>query len=115
MEECYLYDPDRSELTGWQRIDGRLTPIENMLGWISPRLGIRFEMKDGELELYHPNGRRFSTFVELYEERAEAERIAAESRHLAEQAQAQAEQARAQAERWAAQLRALGVEPEKLP
>jgi hypothetical protein len=69
-----------------------------MNGWISPRLKVRFEMVDGELRLYGPDGGRFATYVELVEQR-ERERQARE-------------QAQQRAERLAAQLKALGVEPE---
>jgi Uma2 family endonuclease len=96
-EEFYLYDPDRGALSGWIGGNGELTTIETIDGWLSPRLGIRFQLVDGDLQLYYPDGRRFESYVEL-------ER----SRSLAQQ---QAEQEHARAERLAAQLRALGVEP----
>lgn len=41
IEEYYQYDPDRNQLTGARRVDGRVVEIANMLGWVSPRLGIR--------------------------------------------------------------------------
>jgi Uma2 family endonuclease len=98
VQECYLYDPDRSELLGWLRRGDDLIEIESMNGWVSPRLGIRFEWDGGELKLFHPDGERFRTYVELAQA-AEAERVRAETE-------------RARAERLAAQLRALGIEPE---
>lgn len=73
VEEYYIYDPDRIRLQGWLRIQGRLEPIRTMSDWISPRLGIRFEMEGVDLTLYYPDGRRFLTFVELNEARTEAE------------------------------------------
>lgn len=90
VEEYYLYDPDRGVLAGWMRRAERLAEIEQMEGWVSPRLGIRFEMEDAELVLTRPDGRRFETFVELAQ-RADAERE--------------------RAERLAERLRALGVDP----
>jgi Uma2 family endonuclease len=100
VEECYLYDPDHGELAGWYRTDGQWREIANMVGWVSPRLGIRFDLVNGELVLYRPDGQRFLTFVELSRQREEAQR--------------QAEQAQQRAECLAAQLRALGVEPEQV-
>jgi Uma2 family endonuclease len=91
VEEYYLYDPDTGELSGWQRQGRTLEEIEPMAGWISPRLGIRFELASGALQLYQPDGERFATYVELIEQR---------------------EQEHQRAERLAAQLRALGIEPE---
>src|SRR5262245_22529518 len=99
VEEFYIYDPDRSALSGWLGGAGELNLIEAMASWVSPRLAIRFTLEDGELALYHPDGRKFASFVEL--------------ERLREQAQREAEQAHQRAERLAAQLRALGVEPEQ--
>ena len=105
VEEYYLYDPNNEELSGWRRQGERLEEIESMDGWVSPRLGIRFA-RDGEaLVLYHPDGERFLTFVELIAQREQA-------RQNAEQARQNAEQARQRAERLAARLRELGVDPE---
>jgi hypothetical protein len=78
-----LYDPDRGALSGWIGGNGELTTIEMINGWLSPRLGVRFQLVDGELALYHPDGRQFESYVEL--ERS----------------------------RMTAQLRALGIEPEE--
>ena len=94
---------------------------------MSPRLGIRFTPRPDELYLYYPHGDRFTTVGEERERaehaiaraqeehaRAERERALAEKEHFrAEQAEDRAEQERARADRLAAQLRALGIEPEK--
>jgi hypothetical protein len=77
-----------------------------MEGWISPRLGIRFGIERGELQLYQPNGERFATYVELMEQREQ-------ERQRAEQERQRAEQERQRAERLAARLRALGIDPEE--
>ncbi len=98
VEEYYVYDPDRGNLDGWIRRNGRLEDIPEMEGWVSPRLGIRFSLDGMDLVLYRPDGRRFETFLEL-EQRAEAERQRAEAE-------------RQRAERLAARLRALGVDPD---
>jgi len=118
VEECYIYDPDDGDLSGWQRVHGQWRAIETMNGFTSPRLGVRFALTNGELELYGPDGRRFATFVELSQQRAtEQQRADAEQQRAdAEQQRADAEQQRAaaeqqRAERLADQLRALGVEP----
>jgi Uma2 family endonuclease len=97
VEEYYLYDPDTGELSGWQRQGETLEEIEPMEGWISPRLGVRFTLERGALQLYRPDGERFATYVELMEQR--------------EQERQRAEQERQRAERLAARLRALGIDP----
>jgi Uma2 family endonuclease len=106
VEEYYIYDPDGGELSGWMRAaDGDLMEIETMSGWVSPRLNVRFDLRDGELELYYLDGRKFASYLELIEQ-------AEQALQQAEQARQQAEQAHDRAERLAAQLRALGVDPE---
>ncbi|MBI3973382.1 MAG: Uma2 family endonuclease [Chloroflexi bacterium] len=112
VEEYYVYDPDRGELAGWLRRDGRLEPIDPIQDWVSPRLGIRFALAEaGELELYGPDGERFATFVEVIAQRGEERQRAEDERQRAEEERQRAEQERDRAERLAAQLRALGVEP----
>jgi Uma2 family endonuclease len=106
VEEYYLYDPDRLEISGWRRRDGALAEIEQMRGWTSPRLGVRFDIDSdtGELCLFRPDGERFATYVELATQVEQAQR-------QAEQERQRAEQERQRAERLAAQMRALGIEP----
>jgi Uma2 family endonuclease len=96
--EYYLYDPDSINLGGFIRGDGSiLEEISEMQGWVSPQLGIRFELAKSDLVLYRPDGRRFLTSVELDQ--------------CAEQERDRADSAQAQVNRLAARLRELGVDP----
>ena len=114
VEEYYEYDPDRGALRGWLRQAHQFEPMTPMEGWISPRLNIRFTLQGTDLVLYRPDGRRFETFLEL-EQRAETERQRAETEwQRAQIAQQQAEAERRRADRLAAQLRALGIDPDTL-
>ncbi|MBX2997909.1 MAG: Uma2 family endonuclease [Caldilineaceae bacterium] len=106
VEEYYLYDPDRNELSIWIDQEGGLTEVEDVDGWISPRLGIRFAQTAETLKIYRPDGAIFDPYVELGT-RLEMER------QRAEQERQRAEQERQRAERLAAQLRALGVDPDQ--
>jgi Uma2 family endonuclease len=130
VEEYYLYDPDRIDLIGWQRTTDDFELIENMHGWVSPRLGIRFELSP-ELILYFPDGSEFSDYqaerqkAELERQRAElehqranqAERETVMERQLVEmerqranQAEREAEIERQRANQLAERLRSLGIE-----
>jgi Uma2 family endonuclease len=101
VEEYYLYDPETGDFTGWIRgEDGRLRVIDEIQGWVSPRLGVRFEIEDGELRVIRPDGQRFLTYTELEQERARALR--------------QAEEERFRAEKLAQRLRELGIDPEQI-
>lgn len=66
VEEYYLYDPDRENLGGFIRSDlGDLIPIDPIEGWVSARLGVRFELSEEGLTLYSPTGQPFFSFAEL--------------------------------------------------
>src|SRR4028118_1350508 len=114
VEEYYLYDPQINELEGWQRIEGNLEVIEPIEGWISPRLGVRFELGEDGLEIYRPNGEKFLSYAELEEERLlDRQRLQQESQR-AEQADQRAEQADQRAQRLAAKLRELNIDPDSI-
>jgi len=128
VTEYYVYDPDDNELVGWRREAGQWQWIDEVHGWISPLLGVRFELMAETLVMYRPDGSRFETFAELIQ-RAEAERQAREAalaqaeqaRQAKEAALAQAEQARqakeaalAQAEQERQTANALRAELERL-
>jgi Uma2 family endonuclease len=88
VQEYYIYDPDTLELNGFIRSDDWLEAIEEVQGWVSPRLGIRFELTDAGLDLYRPDGKRFLTSVELDARAEQAEARAEQERQRAEQAEA---------------------------
>jgi Uma2 family endonuclease len=107
VEEYYIYDPDRIDFTGWIRNHDRLIAIEDADNWISPRLGIRFEMQPDTLIIYHPDDRPFLSFVEL-------DRLRQQAQQQLEQSQQQLEQSQQQAEKLAAKLREIGIDPTSL-
>jgi Uma2 family endonuclease len=96
VEEYYLYDPERVDLTGWQRVGRELEAIDQINGWISPRLNIRFDLSGEQLEIYFPNGQKFTNLKEVLKQ-------------LAEERQ-KTLQAEERANRLAARLRELGIE-----
>ncbi len=53
VEEYYIYNPDTIELTGFIREQEWLEEIEEINNWVSPRLGISFELKSDNLEIYY--------------------------------------------------------------
>jgi Uma2 family endonuclease len=121
VEEYYVYDPDRHRLEIWRRQGGQLRSVSHLNGWVSPRLGIRFDLRSETLELFAPNGRPFVTSIELARHaeqalaRADQEQARADQeRARAEREQARADQVSQRAERLAAQLRTLGIDPDAL-
>jgi Uma2 family endonuclease len=93
VEEYYLYDPDKNDLSGWQRQGNRLDAIDPIANWVSPRLGIRFDLSSEELQLYLPDNQPFTTL---------------------EQERQRAEQAEQKAAKLAEQLRSLGIDPNEI-
>ena len=102
VEEYYLYDPDHGRLQGWWRQQGRLVEIAPMRGWVSPRLGVRFDLDGLELCLTRPNGERFASFLEFAQQARDA-RQRAVAEFMARQAAEQRAEAEAAARREAEQ------------
>jgi hypothetical protein len=131
VEEYYFIDPYSNQLLGWARKGERLESVYPMKGFISPRLGVRFDFNGG-VKLFAPDGREFRTREERVEEIQEelrktafafedereraikAERLAREEAARAEQETARAEQERVAKERLATKLRELGVDPDDI-
>ena len=91
--EYYIYDPDNGSFEAWLRSGSRLVKVESISGFVSPRLGTRFEPGSGpdNLTILRPDGKPFLTYLELT---------------------AQADADRRRAEKLAARLRELGVDPD---
>jgi Uma2 family endonuclease len=106
IEEYYLYDPDVS-FQGWLRQDDVLQPIDQINGWVSPRLKIRFQWEEKTLEIYYPNGDRFLSSIELAKK---AEQL----KQRAELEKQRADQEKQRADRLAQRLRELGINPDDL-
>jgi Uma2 family endonuclease len=100
VEEYYIYDPDKVDFTGWLRQGDRLDSIDEIQGWISPQLEIKFELELDTLVISRPDGEKFLEFGEL-----DARRRSAEQR---------AERSELDVARLAAKLRELGVDPDLL-
>ncbi len=100
VEEYYLYDTERRELSGFLRGDYGLTPILDMADWVSPALKIRFDTSGDELKLIRPDGISFSSYQEVLAQ--------------AEAAEQRAEIAEQRAARLAEKLKSLGINPEQV-
>ena len=94
VEEYYLYDPDTNRLKVFVRQGEVLRRIRPPQGYISPRLGIRFDLSGPVMVVHDPDGQPFKTLTEM-----KAEKEAAQQR--ANQAQQRADQARQQSRRMA--------------
>ena len=125
VEEYYFIDPYDQLAKGYVRRSRGLSQVRKILGFASPRLGTRFERRDGELVLLTPEGRPFQSrqerVLELQGESRRAEAALRAERRLsrAEAKRAEAEARRAdaaeeRAARVAAKLRELGIDPDAI-
>jgi Uma2 family endonuclease len=120
VAEYYIYDPDRIELSGWCRQSEELLEIPDMQGWVSPRLGIRFELAE-ELQIFFPDGKPFLSFLEITQQAelatqaAEiANKRAEEEKHRADEEKQRADVAEYKARLLAERLAQLGIDPDRL-
>lgn len=107
VEEYYLYDPEKLELIGWQRVEEKLEQIEQMDGWVSPRLGVRFQLSETELEMFRPSGEAFMSFGEL-------DRLRQKAEVRTQQAEMMLEQERSRSQALESKLREMGIDPNQL-
>jgi Uma2 family endonuclease len=97
--EYYVYDPDSNRLHGYVRRGDVLVRVRQINGFVSPRLGIRFDLSGPELVVRYPDGRPFLTFEELAAERDESAQRATQAEERATQAEERATQAEQRATR----------------
>jgi Uma2 family endonuclease len=100
VEEYYIYNPQNNQLRGWLRTEDGLDVISEIENWVSPRLGIKFDLSGEELQIYRPDGNKFSSYVEICERLEQAETaLAAEKKKT---------------QLLAEKLKALGVNPDEI-
>ena len=100
VEEYYIYDPDKNKLKIFLRSEKKLDKINSMDNWVSPRLGIRFDMSGEELQLYHSNGEIFQGIEQIKEQ--------------LQQKDEQLQQQDKQLQILAAKLQEMGIDPDEL-
>lgn len=106
-EEYYVFDPDRVTLDVHLRGPrGRFRRTPVAADFVSPRLGVRFDLSGPDMAVFHPDGRPFRTFEELAAAAdADAARAAREA--------ARADREAAENARLRDLLRAAGLDPEE--
>ncbi|BAY26583.1 hypothetical protein NIES2100_63990 [Calothrix sp. NIES-2100] len=77
VEEYYIYDPNKNDLNGLLLSGDSFEVIEEINGWVSPRLGVQFQLTAETLEIVSPSEQQCLTLVEL-EQLREQERQAKE-------------------------------------
>jgi hypothetical protein len=73
VEECYFCDPDSNRLHIFVRRGKVLARVRHVRDFVSPRLGIRFDLSGPELVVRGSDGQPFLTSEELQAARHQAE------------------------------------------
>jgi Uma2 family endonuclease len=114
VAEYYLYNPANRDLSIWERREERLEAVPEANGWVSPRMGIRFQVSETELQIFMPDGEPFMSFVEIAQLRSQAEALLEQERQRAQQAEILLEQERSRSQALEARLRQMGIDPNQL-
>ncbi|NEO58712.1 MAG: Uma2 family endonuclease [Okeania sp. SIO3B5] len=114
VEEYYIYDPDKHQLSGFLRSGEDLDVIDSMDNWESPRLGIRFDMSGEELQLYLPNGEIFQGIEQIKEQLQQKDEQLQQKDEQLQQKDEQLQQKDEQLELLVAKLREMGIDPDEL-
>jgi Uma2 family endonuclease len=92
-EEYYLYDPDKNTLAVYLRQGTAFRRMRPVDGFVSPRLGVRFQMTEPEMTVFYPDGRPFLTFEEEAAARQQSEKRAGDAEKRAGEAEKRAGEA----------------------
>lgn len=114
VEEYYFYDPDSHQFLGYWRTGEHLSLIQQINQWVSPRLGIRFDLTGDEPTIYRSTGQRFLSSIELEQRAALAEQQLDQAELQLEQTSQQLEQERQSRQTLLNKLRSMGINPEDL-
>lgn len=85
VQEYYIYDPEENHLEGWLRGNNGLELIDSIEDWISPLLKIRFVLFPKELQIYHPDGKSFFSYLEISQKLNDTEKQLNEEREKSKQ------------------------------
>jgi hypothetical protein len=117
VEEYYIYDPESNRLHIFVRRGEVLARARKVADFVSPRLGIRFDLSGEEMVVYGPSGQRFLTFEELVAERErekQARLVAEERAGKAEERAGKAEERAGKAEERAEDLQRRAIRQAEL-
>lgn len=111
-EEFYIYDPDHNTLEGYLQTETGITTIDDWATFVSPRLGIRFELVEMDLHIYGANGQRFRTFLEVGERAEQAEAEAKRAKRETKRQSKRADGLASRLDQLRAKMIAAGLDPD---
>jgi hypothetical protein len=87
VEEYYVYDPESNRLVIRIRQGSTFRRVRPAHDFVSPRLGIRFDLSGEELVIYGPDGKPFQSFEMLKATERQAQQRADQAEQRADQAE----------------------------
>jgi Uma2 family endonuclease len=118
VEEYYFIDPYEPTALGYVRQNGTLTLVDELSGFVSPRLKVRFELEPDEVRIFGPDGREFQDRIDRVQQIEDDLRNASanlsQTSHELEQARKAADEAGRMSEAYRKKLRELGIDPDQL-
>ncbi|MEH2324038.1 MAG: Uma2 family endonuclease [Nostoc sp.] len=114
VEEYYIYDPDKNDLNGLLRSGDSFEVIEEMNGWVSPRLKISFTLTPDTLEIVSSTGQKFLTPVEIDQLREQERQRAERETQAKEAALEELEKERDRYQELLAKLKQKGIDTDNL-
>lgn len=115
--EYYVYNPDSYEFWGLVRTSAAqaMMPVFPLkMPWVSPLLGIRFELFEDGLAIFYPNGDIFQDPVDVMENFENLQGQFSQVQSERDQIQEERDQIQEERDRLAAKLRELGIDPNQL-
>jgi Uma2 family endonuclease len=95
VEEYYILDPEVKRLHVFLRRGDALVRVRGTTdGFVSPRLGIRFDLSGDEIVVWGPGNRRFVSFEEIQQQREAMQQQRDEAQQQRDEAQQQRDEAR---------------------
>jgi Uma2 family endonuclease len=98
VQEYYIYDPDHNRLSIFIRRGEVFRREREVNGFVSPLLGIRFDLSGPEMVVRFPDGQPFETFEEVKARQEQERHLRQKAEHRAETAEHRAETAEHRAE-----------------
>ncbi len=114
QEYYYIYPETPASVKIWRRAGENLIVVPDVDSWVSPRTGIRFEVREGEVAVFGPNGKVFDDPIQMASARDRAMNLAQNYEKALDSVNQSRDAEYERAEKLAAKLRELGIDPDSI-
>ncbi len=115
VQEYYIIYPETpASVKIWRRAGENLIVVPDVASWVSPRTGIRLEVREGEVAVFGPNGKVFDDPIQMASARDRAMNLAQNYEKALDSVNQSRDAEYERAEKLAAKLRELGIDPDSI-